>query len=118
MLVSLLFSLMLAFGSTTAIDKASEPKPTPLMRTVEPLPIKAGEVVTIKGDHLSKDLISAVYVSEGGKDRQVTLLTQTEEAVSFKVPAELKAGSYKVIVLLNSVEPLLVEEPVRLIVSE
>jgi hypothetical protein len=119
MILSLLFSLMLSMGSPKVIDRpATDPKPTPMMRTVEPVPAKAGEAVMIKGDHLSKDYITAVYISDGGKDRQVTLETQTEEAVSFRVPAELKPGTYKVIVLINAVEPLLIEEPVRLIVSE
>ena len=118
MIFSLLLSLMLSMGSPKAIDKAADPKPTPMMRTVEPMPAKPGDVVTIKGDHLAKDFISAVYISIDGKDRQITLQTQTDESVSFTVPAELKPGSYKVIVLLNSVEPMLIEEPVRLIISE
>ncbi len=120
MIRSLLLSLTLAMSAFagTAVDKSSEPKPTPMMRTVDPALVKAGEPVTIKGEHLSKDFISAVYVTDGKKDRQVTLETQTDDTVTFKVPSELKPGMYKVVVLLNVVEPTLVEEPVRINVTE
>ena len=84
-----------------------------MMRQVQPDQVKAGDPVTIKGEHLSKDFVSAVYVSDGKKDRQVTLTSQTGDAVSFKVPADLKPAYYRVIVLLNAVEPMLIEEPVR-----
>jgi hypothetical protein len=114
MLLSILLSVVMSMFAGTAVDKNASPKPTPLMRTVEPTPVKVSEVVTIKGDHLDKDFISAVYVSDGKKDIQVTVQTQTSDTVSFKVPAELKPGSYRVIVLLNIAEPTLVEEPVRL----
>lgn len=119
MLLSLLLALMLPVGTAVGtVDKAADPRPTPMMRTVDPALVKAGEVVVIKGEHLSKDFVSAVYVTDGKRDRQVTLTVQTDDTVSFTVPAELKPGSYKVTVLLNVVEPTLVEEPVRLNVTE
>ena len=117
MILSVLLSVFLPLLAGTAVDK-NAPKPTPLMRTVEPSPVKPMELVTIKGDHLDKDFISAVYVSDGKKDIQVTIETQASDSVTFKVPAGLKPGLYKVIVLLNIAEPTLVEEPVRLNVSE
>ena len=117
-ILSLLLSVLLPMAAGTAVDKPATPKATPLMRTVEPSPAKVGEVVIVKGDHLDKEYVSAVYITDGKKDRQVTLETQTTESLSFKVPVELKPGMYKVIVLLNIAEPTLIEEPVRLNVSE
>ncbi len=117
MVRSLLLSLALSVSAVavagTAVDKSTEPKPTPLMRTVEPPEVLVGEVVTISGDHLSKDFVSAVYLTDGKKDRQLTLTAQNDKAVSFKVPADCKPALYKVVVLLNIAEPTLIEEPVR-----
>jgi hypothetical protein len=100
-----------------AVDPKSEPMPTPLMRTVEPYPARAGTEVIVAGDNLGKNVIAEVYISFEGKNMKVEVTSQTEKELKFKVP-NVKPASYKVLVLLKSVDPTIIEEPVRLVIEE
>jgi hypothetical protein len=110
--------LLLSAFAFAAVDPKSEPMPTPLMRTVEPYPAKAGTEVVVTGDNLGANIVAEVYISADGKtNTKVEVTSQTEKELKFKVPA-VKAASYKVLVLLKSVDPTIIEEPVRLVVEE
>ena len=119
MRLALLFSVLLlvtalAFG---AVDTKSEPTPTPLMRTVDPYTVKVGAEVTVAGDNLGKNLIAEVFLSANNKNIKVDVTEQSDKEVKFKVPT-VKPGSYRIVVLLKSVEPVFIEEPVRVVVEE
>ena len=96
---------------------AKDPMPTPLMRTVDPMTAKAGDVVTVTGDNLGKELVLEVYLTDRTNKTKVSVVEQTNDTVKFKVP-NLKAGKYWLMVLANFPEPLLIEEPCRLIVED
>jgi IPT/TIG domain len=90
---------------------ARDPQPTPLMRTVEPASAKAGDTVTVTGDNLTKDVVVEVYLTDRKDKTKVAVVEQTNTTVKFKVPAQLKAGKYWLMVLANLSEPLFIEEP-------
>jgi hypothetical protein len=97
---------------------ARDPQATPLMRSAEPTTAKAGDEIVVTGDNLGKDLVTEVYLTDRtDKPIKVTVTEQTETTVKFKVPATVKAGKYWVMVLANMKEPLLIEEPVRLMIE-
>jgi hypothetical protein len=96
---------------------ARDPQATPLMRVVEPATAKAGDEIVVTGDNLGKDLVVEVYLTDRTNKTKVTVTEQTETSIKFKVPASVKAGKYWIMVLANMAEPLLIEEPVRLMIE-
>jgi hypothetical protein len=109
--------LMVAMPMTLG---AVDPKDTrvPLMRTVDPYTVKAGEVVTITGDNLDKARVAEVYLTlDSKKNIKIQVVEQSKESMKIKVPENLAAGRYRVVVLLTDVEPTFIEEPVRLVVE-
>lgn len=113
----LLFSCFLLFAGFSAAVDESQPMPTPLMRTVDPYMAKVGTEVLISGDNLSSKFVAEVYLQAQDINTKVEILNQEDKQIRIKVP-EVKPGNYRVIVLLNSAEPLLIEEPVRLMIEE
>jgi len=96
---------------------ARDPQATPLMRVVEPATAKAGDEITVSGDNLGKDLVSEVYLTDRTNKTKVTVIEQTDTTIKFKVPATMKAGKYWLMVLANMSEPLLIEEPAKLMIE-
>lgn len=115
MLLPILFSLMFA---TVTADKNPEPRPVPLMRSVEPAAAKSGALVLVKGENLSRRFVAEVYVSDGARNQKVVITEQTDATLKFTVPTECKPGKYLLLVLMNSLDPVLLEEPVKLTVIE
>ena len=109
--------LLLSAFAFAAVDPKSEPMPTPLMRTVDPYTAKVGTEVSVAGDNLGKNLVADVFLTANNKNFKVEVTSQTEKEVKFKVPP-VKAGPYKILVLLRSADPTFIEEPVRLVVEE
>jgi hypothetical protein len=99
-----------------AVDP-KEPAPTPLMRTVDPYMVKVGGEVTVAGDNLQKERIAEVYLTIDKTNTKVQVTAQSEKELKFIVP-NVKPGSYRVTVLVRSVDPTLIEEPVRVVVQE
>jgi hypothetical protein len=109
--------LLLSAFAFAAVDPKAEPMPTPLMRTVEPYTAKVGMEVLVSGDNLGKNIVAEVYLMANNKNVKVEVTSQADKELKFKVPA-VKPGPYKVVVLLKSADPTLIEEPVRLVVEE
>lgn len=113
---TILCVLLLSLVFVPAVT-ARDPQPTPLMRVVEPATAKAGDEVTVTGDNLGKDLVIEVYLTDRTNKTKVSVVSQTNTEIKFKVPASLKPGKYWLMVLANMAEPLLIEEPARLIIE-
>jgi len=103
--------------SAAAVDPKNEPMPTPLMRTVDPYTARVGSEVAVTGDNLGRNIVAEVYVSVDSKNVKVEITSQSDKEIKFKVPA-VTPGSYRLVVLVRSVDPLLIEEPVRLNIEE
>ena len=113
----ILLLLVLLPLQLVAVDP-SQPMPTPLMRVVDPGTAKIGDVVTVTGDNLNKELVAEVYLTAGESSYKVELISQSAKEIKFRVPADVKAGPYRISVLLTSVEPTMIEEPVRIVIEE
>jgi len=100
-----------------AVAKDPEVLPTPMMRAVNPDSAKAGEIVTVSGEHLDKSRVADLFLTNGQKDVKVEIVEQTATSIKFKVPNSVAAGRYNLLVLLVDIEPKLIEEPVRLTVE-
>jgi hypothetical protein len=113
----MLLLLALVPFQLVAVDPA-QPMPTPLMRVVEPGTAKVGDEVLVTGDNLGKQYIAEIFLTAGEESHKVQVLTQEDKAVKFKVPAGVKAGPYRITVLIKRADPMLIEEPVRLVIED
>lgn len=121
MRVALFFAFLLSLQSVfaaAAVDPKNEPMPTPLMRTVDPYMVKAGAEVVITGENLQSKIVSDVFMSIDDKNIKLEIVTQSEKEIKVRIPADVRPGSWHVVVLVRTVDPLLIEEPVRINVQE
>jgi IPT/TIG domain len=109
--------ILVAMLCTAAVDRDDDPRPTPLMRVVEPSSAKPGSEVIVTGDYLGERYVAEVYLTASDTNIPVQLLKQTDKEIRFTVPAHTKPGRYSLTVLLRSVDPVLIEEPVQLTVQ-
>ena len=108
----LTLSLVLLPDVVRAVD--GDPPPTPVMKAVEPGSVKAGGTFEVEGDYLGKKHISEVYLTAGGKDLILSILTQGDKKMKLKVPGSVPAGKYSLMVLTNWPIPNFIEQPVSL----
>ena len=111
-LVLFLVPMKVASSGETAEDQ--RPLPTPVMRTVTPETVKAGDAATVSGEYLDQSRVAEVYLTDGKTDLKVDILEQKATSLKFRVPAKAASGRYNLMVLLVSAEPKLIEEPARL----
>src|SRR5713226_6790112 len=88
----------------------------PRMTGIEPDSAKAGDVLTISGEHLGKGEVVELYLTDGKKDTKVEVTDQAATAIKFKIP-KMAAGRFAVMVLTGGKEPKYIEEPVKVTVQ-
>ncbi|HVP49177.1 MAG TPA: IPT/TIG domain-containing protein [Bryobacteraceae bacterium] len=109
-----LFALRLA----SAAKEPTEVLPTPILRSVDPDSVKAGDFATVSGENLDKSRVAELYLTTGTVDVKVPIVEQTSTAIKFRVPEKAAPGRYKMMVLLVGDPPRLIEEPARVTVME
>src|ERR1700692_473955 len=87
---------------------------TPQITGVEPPSGKVNDSVTISGQNLGKDAVSAVYLSDDKNDYRATVVEQGAEKIIVKVP-QVKSGNYNVSIQVGD---KLFIKPVRFKVQE
>jgi hypothetical protein len=110
---------LVLMGSVKLAVSAKDPEVlhTPVMRTVNPETVKAGETATVVGEYLDKTRVADLFLTNAQGDIKVEILEQSVSAIKFRVPAKAAAGRYNLLVLLVDLEPKLIEEPARLTVE-
>jgi len=89
----------------------------PRMTTVEPANGKAGDVLAVAGENLTKPAIDKLYLTDGKLDVQVEVTEQTATSLKFKIPASAKAGRFSLMVLTGGKDPKYIEQPVKVTVE-
>jgi hypothetical protein len=89
----------------------------PRMTGVEPDSAKAGDVLTVSGEHLGKGEVVELYLTDGKKDTKVQMTEQGSTAIKFKVPDKAAAGRFALMVLTGGKEPKLIEQPVKVTIE-
>jgi len=84
----------------------------PRMTSVDPDTGKAGDVITVSGEHLDKGEVSEVYLTDGKKDTKVQISEQSASSIKIKIPDKLN-GRFALMVLTGGKEPKLIEQPVK-----
>lgn len=67
----------------------------PQITGIDPAAGKVNDTVTISGQNLGKDAVSAVYLSDDKDDFRATVVEQGAEKIVVKVP-KVKSGNYNV----------------------
>lgn len=89
----------------------------PRFASVEPANAKAGDLLTIAGENIGKEMVAEVYLTDGKNDFKVILASQTDIEIKFKVP-KIVPARYKLMVLTKGKEPKLIVQPVKVEVEE
>ena len=89
----------------------------PRFSTVEPTAAKVGDLLTVTGENIGKDLVAEVYLTDGKNDFKVVVTDQSSTEIKFKVP-KVAPARYKLMVLTKGKEPKLIEQPVKVEVEE
>jgi len=108
----LVLTLFVLPGVARAAD-GGEP-PTPVMKSATPNEVKAGATFDVEGEYLGKKHVSEVYLTAGGNDLKLSIVSQDDKKLKLKVPANVKAGKYTLMVLTNRPIPNFIEQPVAL----
>lgn len=87
---------------------------SPRVTGVEPSASKVGDSVTVTGENLGKDSVSAVFLSDDKIDYKATLVEQSAEKIVMKVP-QVKPGDYNVSIQVGN---KIFIEPVKFKVQE
>jgi len=87
---------------------------TPQITGVEPPSGKVNDTVTISGENLGKDAVSAVYLSDDKNDYRATVVDQSQAKIVVKVP-QVKSGNYNVSIQVGD---KLFIKPIRFKVQE
>jgi IPT/TIG domain len=82
---------------------------SPRVTGVEPSSGKVNDNVTVMGENLGKDAVSAVFLSDDKDDHQATVVEQAAARIILKVP-QVKPGDYNVSIQVG--DKILIE-PVR-----
>jgi len=85
----------------------------PRMTGVDPDTGKAGDVITVSGEHLAKGEVVEVYLTDGKKDTKVQVSEQAAESLKIKIPDKMTTGRFALMVLTGGKEPKLIEQPVK-----
>ena len=90
---------------------------TPYIQTVNPESAKAGAVITVDGSNLGKSLVSEIYLILGKTDVKLEITSQKASQIMAKLPADLEAGRYRLMILTAGLTPRYIEQPVQLMVN-
>jgi IPT/TIG domain len=107
--------LLLLATPTVALATDDNPGPMPLIKILNPLKVKPGEVVTATGENLGANCVAEVTISPAENvELRVEIVEQTDTVLKFKVPAHVSDGKYSVTVLTARTIPVLFIQPVVL----
>jgi hypothetical protein len=106
------FALLLAFVPALCAQEAM-----PRMVSVEPAEGKAGAVVTVTGENLTKPGVEKLYLTDGKNDVEVKITEQAAKEIKFEIPATAKPGRLSLMILTGGKEPKYIEQPVKVTIE-
>jgi hypothetical protein len=112
-----LFVAFLVAASFTAYAQSA----TPRMSSVDPDSGKRGDLITITGENLGKNMVAKVYLTDGGdgkNDVEVQVTEQTDTTIKFKIPAKATGGRLALMILTATKPQQLIEQPVKVTIDD
>ena len=89
----------------------------PRMVSVDPPNGKKGDVITVTGENLQKELVSKVYLTDQKIDTIVEVTEQTPTSIKFKIPAKAAAGRLALMILTTGKDAKYIEQPVKVTID-
>ena len=89
----------------------------PRMVSVEPMNGKPGDVITVSGENLQKDVVEKLFLTDGKNDTQVEVVDQADKGIKFKIPA-VKPGRLSLMIQTAGKDAKLIEQPVKVQIDE
>lgn len=114
---SLIRFLMVLLIATVAPMSADAQSDFPRLSSVTPDTGKIGDVLTVEGENLDRNLVRELYLTDGQTDWKTEIVEQTATSIQFKIPAGAKTGRFNLMVLTGGKEPRLLEQPVKVTVE-
>jgi len=99
-----------------AASLLAQDRPAPHLTTVTPDTGKATAEFSTAGEHLGKDAVKELYLTNGKDDVKLRIIAQKEDVIQFQVPTHTKAGRYS-LMLLSADGKQFLEQPVKLTVE-
>jgi hypothetical protein len=90
----------------------------PMMRTVDPMTAKAGDVLTVTGENLEQAKVAEVYLTDGEHDYKAKITEQSTDTLKLIVPTSAKPGRLALLVIPRGKNPQPIEEPVKVTIEE
>jgi hypothetical protein len=84
---------------------------------VEPGSAKIGDTATASGENIDKSKVAKLYLTDGKVDIVVAMMEQTDTAIKFKVPANVKPGRYALMIETKGSEARMLEQPVKITIE-
>ena len=110
--------LVALFAMPAAYAGSTDNNPqTPFIQKISPEAVLPGAVITADGEFLGKALVIDLYVTRGGTDFKLTIISQKSDKIVAKLPAQMEPGRYRLMVLTPGLEPRLIEQPVQVTVE-
>jgi hypothetical protein len=107
-------TLLVFLGAMVFLSPLIFAQSTPQVTGVEPPSGKVNDSVTVSGQNLGKNEVSAVFLSDDKNDYKATVVEQSAEKIVMKVP-QVKSGNYNVSIQVGD---KLFIKPVRFKVEE
>lgn len=92
--------------------------PMPQIHNVDPMSVKAGEVVSLQGEYLDQEYVSGILLTDETTDFKAVITEQTATSIKIKVPSTMKPGRFGVVVKLKKDPTKEIEQPVKVTVEE
>jgi hypothetical protein len=112
MMVAVGAALVLVTARSLAAEVRDPLCNTPFIRTVEPAQGKVGSLHIATGDCLGRFAVKGLFLTTGTEDFAMTIVTQSDVTITFRVADGVRAGRYSMMVL--TAEPAkYIEQPVK-----
>jgi len=111
MKLSFVVSLLVAASFAAHAQQAM-----PRMISVDPPNGKKGDVITVTGENLQKDLVSKVYLTDSKNDIILEVTEQTDTSIKFKIPAKA-SGRLALMILTTGKDAKYIEQPVKVTID-
>lgn len=85
---------------------------------VEPRTAKIGDLVRVKGESLGPAIVDELYLTNNGQDVKIVIIQQAADAITFKIPDDLKPGRWALMIhLKEGTGTRFFEQPIKITVE-
>ena len=92
---------------------------SPRMTSVDPMNGKTGDVITVTGENLQKDLVAKVFLTDGKNDILCEVLDQSATTLKFKIPAKAEKGARLALMVETAgKDKKQIEQPVKVTIAD